>query len=48
LRHLVRRNGDLLVDGFEIHILGATHPVDLKRLKVLEITDEICEALMST
>ena len=45
LQHLVRRNGELLVEGFEVRILGATHPDDPKRLKVLEITDEIRDAL---
>jgi 4-hydroxybenzoyl-CoA thioesterase len=46
LQHLVRRDGELLVEGFEVRILGATHPDDPKRLKVLEITGEMRKALM--
>jgi 4-hydroxybenzoyl-CoA thioesterase len=46
MQHLVRRDGELLVDGFEMRILAATHPEDPKRLKVLEITEEIRNALM--
>ncbi|RZI41091.1 acyl-CoA thioesterase [Herbaspirillum sp. HC18] len=46
VRHLVRRNGELLVEGFEIRVLGAPHPEDPKRLRALEITDEIRDALM--
>lgn len=46
LQHLVRRDGELLVEGFEVRILGATHPEDPKRLKVLEISEEIRNALM--
>jgi 4-hydroxybenzoyl-CoA thioesterase len=45
LRHLVRRDGELLVEGFEVRILAATHPVDSKRLKLLEITEEMRRAL---
>jgi 4-hydroxybenzoyl-CoA thioesterase len=45
VQHLVRRNGDLLVDGFEIRFLGAPHPDDPKRLRALQIPDEIREAL---
>ncbi len=46
LQHLVRRDGELLVEGFEVRILAATHPDDPKRLRVLEITDEMRNALM--
>ena len=46
LQHLVRRDGELLVEGFEVRILGATHPDDPKRLKVLEITEGMRNALM--
>ena len=45
VQHLVRRNGDLLVDGFEIRFLGAPHPDDPKRLRALQIPNEIREAL---
>lgn len=45
LQHLVRRDGELLVEAFEVRILGAVHPDDPRRLKVLEITDEIRNAL---
>ena len=45
LRHLVRRDGDLLVDGFEVRILGIPHPEDPKRLAVLDIDDDIRAAL---
>ena len=47
LQHLVRRGGELLVEGFEVRILGATHPEDPKRFRALEITDEIRNALMN-
>jgi 4-hydroxybenzoyl-CoA thioesterase len=46
LQHLVWRDGELLVDGFEVRILGAPHPDDPKRLRMLEIPDEIRDALM--
>jgi acyl-CoA thioesterase FadM len=46
LQHLVRRDGELLVEGFEVRILGATHPDDPKRLKVLEISEDMRKALM--
>ena len=45
VRHLVRRNGELLVDGFEMRFLGVPHPDDPKRLQVMEISDRIREAL---
>jgi 4-hydroxybenzoyl-CoA thioesterase len=47
IQHLVRRNGELLVEGFEVRVLGAPHPEDPKRLKVLEITEEMRQALMN-
>jgi len=45
-QHLVRRDGELLVEGFEVRILAATHPDDPKRLRVLEIPEEMRNALM--
>lgn len=45
LRHAIRRDGELLVDGFEVRILGAAHPEDPDRLTALELTEEIRAAL---
>ena len=45
LRHLVRRGDTLLVEGFEVRVLGARHPDDPKRLRALEIPKEIRNAL---
>lgn len=45
VRHLVRRNDELLVDGFEMRFLGTPHPDDPKRLRATEIPDRIREAL---
>ena len=45
LRHLVRRGDTLLVEGFEVRVLGARHPDDPKRLRALEIPEKIRNAL---
>lgn len=45
LRHLVRRGATLLVEGFEVRVLGARHPDDPQRLRALEIPTAIRNAL---
>ncbi|MDP3841227.1 MAG: thioesterase family protein [Oxalobacteraceae bacterium] len=45
LRHLVRRGETLLVEGFEVRVLGARHPDDPQRLRALEIPAAIRNAL---
>lgn len=46
IEHLIRRNEDLLVEGFEVRFLGAPHPDIPQRLRMLEITQEIRNALV--
>ncbi len=46
LRHLVRRGETLLVDGFEVRVLGAKRPDDPQRLRALDIPREIRRALV--
>lgn len=46
LRHLVRRGATLLVDGFEVRVLGERHPDDPQRLRALEIPEKIRNALI--
>jgi 4-hydroxybenzoyl-CoA thioesterase len=45
LQHLVRRGDTLLVDGFEVRVLGARHPDDPQRLRALVIPEAIRDAL---
>lgn len=45
MTHLVRREGELLVEGFEVRILGAAHPDDPKRLAVLDMPEDMRRAL---
>lgn len=45
VEHLVRRSGELLVDGFEVRFLGVPHPDDAKRLRAASISDSMREAL---
>jgi len=46
LRHLVRRGDQLLVEGFEVRVLGARHPDDPQRLRALAIPEQIRNALV--
>ena len=45
LRHLVRRDADLLVEGFEVRVLVVPHPDDPLRQRALECGDELRNAL---
>lgn len=45
LRHLVRRDADLLVEGFEVRVLVVPHPDDPLRQRALECNDELRKAL---
>jgi len=45
IRHRILRDGELLVEGFEIRFLGVRHPDDPKRLRAIPIPADVCEAL---
>lgn len=45
VQHLIRRGDTLLVDGFEVRVLGTRHPDDPKRLQALAIPDAIRNAI---
>lgn len=45
VQHLIHRNDELVVDGFELRFLGAPHPDDPARLRMLEITEEMQQAI---
>jgi 4-hydroxybenzoyl-CoA thioesterase len=46
VQHLIRRGDTLLVEGFEVRVLGARHPDDPQRLQALAIPQEIRSALL--
>lgn len=45
LQHRILRGDTLLVEGFEVRVLGAQHPDDPQRLRALEIPEKIRRAL---
>lgn len=45
LHHRILRGDTLLVEGFEVRVLGAHHPDDPQRLRALEIPEKIRHAL---
>lgn len=45
VQHRIRRGTELLVEGFEVRFLAVPHPDDPRRMKALQIPDEICAAL---
>ncbi len=45
ITHLVSRNGDLLVEGFEVRAFVVPRPDDLQRQRALEINDVMRSAL---